>query len=437
MTTPAAPAVAVIGLGYVGLPLAVALAKASPGERIVGFDIDAVRVDELARGHERTGEVAPDALKASRLAISADRQAIIGAGIYIIAVPTPVDAENRPDLSAVLGACALVGEALAASPRLDPAPIVVLESSVYPGVTEDVCGPEIARASGLERGRDFFLGYSPERVNPGDRSHGVERIVKVVAGETPAVAERLARLYRRATSSGVFVARDIRTAEAAKAIENAQRDINIAFINEVAMILGRLGLSTYDVLEAARTKWNFLDFRPGLVGGHCIGVDPYYLAYSARAAGHDPEIILAGRRINDQMGFYMADRIADALGPVGNAAPRTLVLGLTFKEDVPDLRNSKVVDLIEALRRRGHVVAVHDAEADAAEALRLYGLALLPALGAGGPYDCLVGAVPHEPYRRLDAAALAALVKPAGLVADIKGMWRNISLPPAVRRWEP
>jgi UDP-N-acetyl-D-galactosamine dehydrogenase len=261
----------------------------------------------------------------------------------------------------------------------------------------------------------------------------------VVAGESPDVAERLARLYGRVALGGVFVARDIRTAEAAKAIENAQRDINIAFVNEVTMILGRLGLSVHDVLAAARTKWNFLDFRPGLVGGHCIGVDPYYLAHCARAAGHEPRIILAGRQINDAMADYFADRIADAYGPAaaGDPAPRTLVLGLTFKEGVPDLRNSKVADLIAGLRRRGHAVAVHDPKADAGEAERLSGVVLIDSPGVGAPYDCVVGAVPHQGFRRLDGAALAALVRSGGLVADIKGMWESVALPADRRRWMP
>ncbi|MGH6962542.1 MAG: nucleotide sugar dehydrogenase, partial [Dongiaceae bacterium] len=287
-----------------------------------------------------------------------------------------------------------------------------LESTVYPGVTEDICGPIIEQVSGRKSGEGFLLGYSPERINPGDREHGVDRIAKVVAGQTPEVASRLAALYGRITGGGVFVARNIRTAEAAKAIENAQRDINIAFVNEVTMILGRLGLSVYDVLEAARTKWNFLDFRPGLVGGHCIGVDPFYLAACARASGHEPEIILAGRRINDGMGDWFADRIAAACGVA--SGPRTLVLGLTFKENLPDLRNSKVVDLVRGLEAHGHSVTVHDALADAAEAEAMYGLALAKGpLGSDDPYDCVVGAVPHAAYRAFSAGHLAGLLKPA------------------------
>ena len=302
---------------------------------------------------------------------------------------------------------------------------------------------------GRARGQGFFLGYSPERINPGDRAHTLARIVKVVAGETPAVADILAGLYGRITGAGVFVARDIRTAEAAKAIENAQRDINIAFINEVAMIVGRMGLSVYDVLDAADTKWNFLPFRPGLVGGHCIGVDPYYLAHSAKQLGHRPEAILAGRRINDAMGAYVAGRIAEALAdgvgaagpPPGNGHPgrpaRILVLGLTFKENVPDLRNTRVIDVVRGLEAHGHAVEVHDPIADSAEAYQLYGLELLADLESAGPYDAVVGAVAHDAYRALDAAALAALLAPDGLLADIKGTWRDLAMPAGVRRWLP
>jgi UDP-N-acetyl-D-galactosamine dehydrogenase len=307
----------------------------------------------------------------------------------------------------------------------------VLESTVYPGATEEVVGPALAEASGLRPGRDFGLGYSPERINPGDRQHSLERITKVVAGQTPEVAERLATLYRKVTGGQVHLAPDIRTAEAAKAIENAQRDINIAFVNEVAMICQRLGLSVHDVLEAARTKWNFLDFRPGLVGGHCIGVDPYYLAHKAQAVGHHPQIILAGRVVNDAMPGFVADCLAARLEP----GAKILALGLTFKEDVPDLRNSKAAELILALTERGFAVDAHDPLADPAEAATLYGLRLLAALPEQAAYDGLLGAVPHRAYARLDGAALARLLRPGGLLADLKGLWRRLELPPDRRRW--
>jgi UDP-N-acetyl-D-galactosamine dehydrogenase len=448
--------VAVIGLGYVGLPLAVALARGqraagAAGGSVTGFDIDPRRIERLRQGRDHTGEVGEEALKTAPIRYSADPSDLPNKDVYIVTVPTPVDAQNKPDLSAVERACHAVGEALGSSaPRPRGVPVVVLESTVYPGVTEEFCAPIIERRSGRRAGQGFLLGYSPERINPGDRTHTVERVTKVVAGQTPAVAERLERLYAQVTSGGVFVARDIRTAEAAKVIENAQRDINIAFINEVTMIFGRLGLSVYDVLEAARTKWNFLDFRPGLVGGHCIGVDPFYLAHCAHALGHPAEVILAGRRINDAMGEYIARRIDEAyragIAADGIAAkngkddaPRTLVLGLTFKENLPDLRNSKVADLIRGLRARGHAVEVQDPRADAAEAEALYGvklLAKLPKDGDGAPFDCLVGAVAHDAYKALAPTDFARLVRAGGLVCDIKGMWRGLDLPKDRRRWE-
>jgi UDP-N-acetyl-D-glucosamine/UDP-N-acetyl-D-galactosamine dehydrogenase len=420
--------VGIIGLGYVGLPLAMALSRGGL-RKVVGFDISALRIAELAAAHDRTREITAAELKAALAGpfqATTDAQALDDLDAYVVTVPTPVDAANQPDLAPLQGACRTLGTVLARRPAGAP-PIIVFESTVYPGVTEDICGPAIAAAGG----RDFLLGYSPERINPGDRTHTVDRIAKVVAGQTPEVAQRLAALYGRVTNGGIHIAPSIRTAEAAKVIENAQRDINIAFINEVTMIFGRLGLSIYDVLDAARTKWNFLDFKPGLVGGHCIGIDPYYLAACAQAAGHEPEIILAGRRINDGMGDHFAARIAEACG---GAKPKTLVLGLTFKENLPDLRNSKVVDLIHGLQARGHAVEVHDPHADAAEAKSSYGLSLLSALPNGATYDCLVGAVPHATYREF---SFAGVVKPGGLVADIKGLWRDVALPEGFRRWQP
>jgi UDP-N-acetyl-D-galactosamine dehydrogenase len=305
---------------------------------------------------------------------------------------------------------------------------VVFESTVYPGCTEEVCGPELSAASGLEVGRDIWLGYAPERINPGDAAHGIGHVVKVVAGQTPEVAARLAELYGRIVGAGVFVARDIRTAEAAKVIENAQRDINIAFVNEIAMICARLGLSVHDVLAAARTKWNFLDFTPGLVGGHCIGVDPYYLAHKARAVGHEPHIILSGRAINEAMPAFVAEQIAARL----ERGARILVLGLTFKENVPDLRNSKTAELVHALEARGFETTVHDPLADAGEARRLYGIALHTGPLPQGRFDAVVAAVPHRVYRDLDAAAALGA---GGLLADIKGVWRDVTLPHSARRW--
>jgi UDP-N-acetyl-D-galactosamine dehydrogenase len=414
--------IAIIGLGYVGLPLAVALARHGP---TTGYDRDAGRIAELSRGRDRTGEVDALELAASPLALTADPQQLAGHEIFIITVPTPVDAQKVPDLAAVVAACRAVG------PALRPGAIVVLESTVYPGATEEVVGPALAASSGLRPGVDFFLGYSPERANPGDRQHSLERITKVVAGQTPEVAERLAALYRKVTGDQVYLARDIRTAEAAKAIENAQRDINIAFVNEVAMICQRLGLSVHDVLDAARTKWNFLDFQPGLVGGHCIGVDPFYLAHKAKEVGHHPQIVLAGRQVNDAMPAFLADCLAERL-PQG---AEILALGLTFKENVPDLRNSKAAELILTLADRGFALSVHDPLADPAEALARYGLPLLPAVPEEAAFDAVLAAVPHRAYAALDGAALARLLREDGLLADLKGLWRHQELPPNVRRW--
>ncbi|NKB56215.1 MAG: nucleotide sugar dehydrogenase [Alphaproteobacteria bacterium] len=411
------PTIAVIGLGYVGLPLAAALARHFD---TVGFDVNPSRVAALLDGKDGTGEIDSMTLADSSLTFSSDAAAIQGRDIYIVAVPTPVDDAKRPDLSAVEGAARTVGAAMA------PGAVVVFESTVYPGVTEDVCGPVLAKASGLLCGRDFFLGYSPERINPGDRAHRIDNITKVVAGQTADIAGQLADMYGRINGGDVFVAADIRTAEAAKVIENAQRDINIAFINEVAMIFDRMGLSTEDVLAAAATKWNFLDFKPGLVGGHCIGVDPYYLAHAAQAMNHEPEIILSGRRINDGMSRYVADRIAAQLdGP-----SRILVLGLTFKENVPDLRNSQIPDIVKHLAAAGHDVAVHDPLADACDARTLYGIELLDILGTA--YDGVVGAVAHNAYSDIN---LSDIVVPGGLVADVKGLWRDRTKGDGFRYW--
>ena len=418
------PRIAVIGLGYVGLPLAIHMARYFD---VVGFDLKESRVAELKSGHDRTGEVDAAALKATTLALTSDATVISGRDVYIITVPTPVDGDNKPDLTAVRAASRMVGKVLAKGA------IVVLESTVYPGVTEEICGPEIAAASGLTLGHDFFVGYSPERINPGDREHTVDRITKVVSGQTPEVTTKLAEIYGAVTSGGVFIARSIKAAEAAKVIENAQRDINIAFINEVTMIFNRLGLSVYDVLDASATKWNFLRFTPGLVGGHCIGVDPFYLADLAKKLGHHPAAILAGRTINDGMGAYVGGQIHKALG---KPKARVLVLGLTFKENVPDLRNSKVIDIINELRRLGHAVDIHDPLADLAEAKHEYDVTLLPGLDSARDYDCVVGAVPHDAYAVLDGARLAAYLAPDGLVADVKGMWRRVALPAGIRRWQ-
>jgi UDP-N-acetyl-D-galactosamine dehydrogenase len=413
--------IVVVGLGYVGLPLAVALARSYS---VVGLDIDSRRVEELGRGIDRTREVDEAVLKASPLRLTSRAEECRGADIYIVTVPTPVDGANQPDLGPVIGAT----RSLAA--LLDPArkPVIVYESTVYPGVTEDVCGPLIEEVAGLMRGRDFFLGYSPERINPGDREHTVDRITKVVAGENPEVLERLCAVYGAVTSGGVFRAASIKAAEAAKVIENAQRDINIAFMNEITQIFSRMDISIWDVLEAAGTKWNFLKFQPGLVGGHCIGVDPYYLSFRAQQLGQDPNVILAGRAINDGMGAWVADRLHERRARAGTA----LVMGLTFKENVPDLRNSKVIDVIRRLEALGHAVTVHDPLADPAEARHEYGVELAPD-ALGDRYDLVVVAVPHEEYGALDDSKVAGLLAEGGLLADLKNLYARRDL--GVERW--
>ena len=416
------PHIVVVGLGYVGLPLAVALARHFP---TIGLDIDAGRIAELTSGHDRTREVAPNLLAASLLRLTAEAIDCAGADLYIVTVPTPVDADNQPDLGAVIAASRTVAG------LIDPAkrPTVVFESTVYPGVTEQLCGGEIEQAGSLRRGRDFRLGYSPERINPGDREHSVERITKVIAGEDDEVVEQLAAVYGAVTSGGVYRAASIKAAEGAKVIENAQRDINIAFMNEVAQIMAKIDVSVWDVLAAARTKWNFLPFEPGLVGGHCIGVDPYYLSHLAQRLGHEPHVILAGRGTNDGMGAWIADRLHERRG---GQAGSVLVLGLTFKENVPDLRNSRTIDVIRRLEALGHRVSVADPLADADEAQRDYGFALT----AVGParYDLVLGAVGHKEYRDMDARHLAALLTEGGTLADVKGIWRSLDLP-GVDRW--
>jgi UDP-N-acetyl-D-galactosamine dehydrogenase len=416
------PRIVVIGLGYVGLPLAVALARRF---ETVGFDIDEGRIAELRRGEDRTNEVDPKALRESSLKLTADASECAGADVYIVTVPTPVDRANRPDLTAVMAATRMVAK------LIDPAkrPTIVYESTVYPGVTEDMCGPEIERIAGLERGRDFRLGYSPERINPGDREHTIDRITKVIAGEDQEVVEELAAIYGAVTDGGVFRAASIKAAEAAKAIENAQRDINIAFINEVTQIFSKIGVSVWDVLDAARTKWNFLGFEPGLVGGHCIGVDPYYLSHLAQQVGHDPQVILAGRQTNDGMGAWIADALHGRRGRAGSA----LVLGLTFKENVPDLRNSRTFDLVKRLQWLGHDVHVADPIALPDEIEREHGLKVTEL--DGRTYDLVVGAVPHRQYRDIADEQLCALVAAGGTLADLKGMWRERQLPPSIDRW--
>jgi UDP-N-acetyl-D-galactosamine dehydrogenase len=408
--------IAVIGLGYVGLPLAVALSKSYT---VIGYDISEHRVRELKEGHDRTREVDEAILKKSALQVSTDPSSMLGASVFIVTVPTPVDATNTPDLEPLRKASTTLGEILTKGS------IVVYESTVYPGVTEDFCGPILENISGLKAGKDFFLGYSPERINPGDKIHTVEKITKVVAAQTPDVAQKLAQIYGKMNNNNTFIAKSIKAAEAAKVIENTQRDINIAFMNEISLIFAKMNLSIHDVLDAASTKWNFLKFTPGLVGGHCIGVDPYYLAQASKALGHEPQMILAGRAINESMANELADLMTQRVGrPL-----RLLVLGLTFKENVPDLRNTKVTDLIEALKKRGHQVDVHDPCADAEEASKFFNYSLVPVLTLDNHYDGVVGAVPHDLYCQFSNADFGRFLKPQGWIFDLKAIWRTS--PPA------
>ncbi len=410
------PKIAVIGLGYVGLPLAVALAKTHV---VVGYDTSEQRVRELKEAHDRTREVDESILKNTKLQVSTDPSSMLGADIFIVTVPTPVSAGNLPDLEPLRKASEVIGE------LIGKGSVIVYESTVYPGVTEDFCGPILEKISGLKSGVDFFLGYSPERINPGDKIHTVDKITKVVSAQTPIVSQKLAQIYGQINNNNIFVAKSIKAAEAAKVIENTQRDINIAFMNEISLIFSKMNISIYDVLEAASTKWNFLKFTPGLVGGHCIGVDPYYLAQASKNLGYDPQMILAGRSINEAMPNELADLMTQRVG----RSLRLLILGLTFKENVPDLRNTKVTSLIEALRKRGHQVDVHDPCADPKEANQFFGYDLVPVLTLDDPYDGVVGAVPHTLYCQFSTADFSRFLKPQGWVFDLKAIWR--SSPPA------
>ncbi|MGZ9721700.1 nucleotide sugar dehydrogenase [Rhizobium miluonense] len=405
--------IAVIGLGYVGLPVAIALAGKFPD--VVGFDIKASRVAALNAGEDDTREVSPERLKESRLRISSDIEDLRDRDIFIVAVPTPIDRNRQPDLRPMISASRTVGKAL------KKGGIVVYESTVYPGVTEDVCGPVLAEVSGLCQGEDFHLGYSPERINPGDKEHTFERIVKVVAGDSEETLERIAAVYGAVVEAGIHKAPSIKVAEAAKVIENTQRDLNIALMNELSIIFEKMDIRTADVLNAARTKWNFLPFTPGLVGGHCIGVDPYYLTAKAEELGYHPEVILSGRRINDGMGAFIAQKLikmlVSAQKPINGA--RIGIFGLTFKENVPDLRNSRVPDIIRELHQFGIKPLVHDPMANHYEAEEEYGVRLA-ALDDFGRLDAIVLAVPHKSYLADSAAEILNLLGENGVVVDVK-----------------
>jgi UDP-N-acetyl-D-glucosamine/UDP-N-acetyl-D-galactosamine dehydrogenase len=408
--------IAVLGLGYVGLPLAVAF---SAHHEVIGFDIDPRRIGALKTGHDRTLEVSPAELAAAKgLRLTSEAAELAACNVFIVTVPTPIDADKRPDLTSLMAASRTVGGAISKGG------VVIYESTVYPGATEEDCAPVVAEVSGLTLNRDFFAGYSPERANPGDPNHRLASIIKVTAGSTPQAADFVDALYAQVVTAGTHRASSIRVAEAAKVIENTQRDLNIALINEVSMIFNRMGLDTAEVLAAAGTKWNFLNFRPGLVGGHCIGVDPYYLTFKAEALGHDPEVILAGRRINDAMGGYIARELVKEMARRGRSAKgaRVLVMGLAFKENCPDLRNTRVVDVIGELAAHQATVDVWDPWVDAEEARREYGLTMVEAPEAG-VYDAIVVAVAHKEFADLGAAAIRRFGAPSAVLFDVKSMF--------------
>jgi UDP-N-acetyl-D-galactosamine dehydrogenase len=404
---------AVIGLGYVGLPLAVEFGKKRP---VVGFDIDAKRIGELRSGHDRTLEVETEELaQAIHLTYSDALDVLRSCNVFIVTVPTPIDAHNQPDLTPLVKASQTIGAVL------KPGDVVIYESTVYPGATEEVCVPVLEKVSGLKFNADFYCGYSPERINPGDKLHRVTNIRKVTSGSTPEAAILVDALYNEIITAGTHKAESIMIAEAAKVIENTQRDVNIALINELALIFNKLGIDTQAVLEAAGTKWNFLPFRPGLVGGHCIGVDPYYLTHKAQAIGYHPEIILAGRRLNDRMGAYVVAQLVKALTKrrIQVDGARVLVMGLTFKENCPDLRNTKVVDIVRELQDYNVQADVYDPWIDTAEAQHEYGITPVTA-PERGVYDAIIVAVAHEQFVELGAQGIRAFGKPEHVLYDLK-----------------
>jgi UDP-N-acetyl-D-galactosamine dehydrogenase len=419
--------IGVIGLGYVGLPVATSFG--AKGWAVTGFDIDRRRIAELTAGHDRTGEVGAEELARAGVHYTADPADLDAVDFFIVTVPTPIDDANRPDLAPLLSASRTVARALR------PGAIVVYESTVYPGATEEECVPLLEAGSGLKAGIDFFVGYSPERINPGDPAHRFDTILKVVSAQTPEALGVVAAVYGSVVAAGIHKANSIRIAEAAKVIENTQRDLNIAFVNELAKIFRVLGLDTNEVLEAAGTKWNFLPFRPGLVGGHCIGVDPFYLTYRAERAGYHPEVILAGRRTNDGMGAYVARECIRLLMRRRSAGRRVVVLGLTFKENVPDIRNSKVVDVVNELRRFDIEVQVTDPLADAEEVRHEFDIHLVP-LDRLQPADAVILAVPHRSFKERGwELVLDTLVERSGVVLDVKGILDRGQAPRGVELW--
>jgi UDP-N-acetyl-D-galactosamine dehydrogenase len=426
MSKPIKEKISVIGLGYVGLPLAVALADKC--DHVLGFDISKRRVDSINAGEDWTGEVEPARLAASGLRASSSAGDISGSSVIIVTVPTPVDADKRPDLTPIRKACETI------APHLCQGVVVVFESTVYPGVTEEFCGPILTELSGLDRDQ-FKLAYSPERINPGDKKNTLEKIVKVVAGEDAETLERVAAVYGAIIEAGIHKAPSIKVAEAAKVIENTQRDINIALMNELALIFDKLDIRTKDVLEAAGTKWNFLPFTPGLVGGHCIGVDPYYLTAKAESVGHHPEVILAGRRINDDMGRFVARKTIKLLIERGlmSKHARVAILGLTFKENVPDLRNSKVIDIVEELAEYGIEALVHDPMVSSEDAMQEYGIELCSAADLSD-LDAVIMAVNHQHYLSPDFDICQKL-KQGGVLVDVKSAFHPGAVREDLRYW--
>ena len=405
------PSIAIIGLGYVGFPLAVEFGKQYP---TLGFDIDATRISELNRGYDRTQEVSDAQLKASaQLKFSSELNDLAASNTFIVTVPTPIDHFKKPDLGPLLKASEMIGKVL------KKGDVVIYESTVYPGCTEEDCVPVLEKRSGLKFNEDFFCGYSPERINPGDKVNTLTKIKKVTSGSTPEIADWVDQLYRSIIVAGTHKASSIKVAEASKAIENAQRDVNISFVNELALIFDRMGIDTSEVLEAAGTKWNFLNFKPGLVGGHCIGVDPYYLLHKSESLGYYPQVILSGRRVNDNMGLFVANKLVKLLIQKGKkiGGAKTLMLGITFKENCPDIRNSRVVDIYRELRDFGMEVDVYDPWANKAEVKKEHGIDLVSELGSN--YDAIVLTVAHQEFLNLPYASLKA---ENGIIFDIKSV---------------
>ncbi len=421
--------IAVIGLGYVGLPLALAFAKKFSDT--IGFDLNQKKVESLQQGLDTTNQVAPAELQSSTLQITSNPTNLSSATFFVVAVPTPIDSHNFPNLKPLISASETIGK------FIQPGAVVVYESTVYPGVTEEICGPIIASVSGLQQGKDFKLGYSPERINPGDPEHTLEKIIKVVSAEDPDTLNRVTNVYQAIIDAGVYQSTSIKTAEAAKVIENIQRDLNIALMNELALICDRLQLRTQDVLAAASTKWNFLGFKPGLVGGHCIGVDPYYLTAKAQELGYHPEVILAGRRINDGMGVYLGQRLIKLMTthqdiPIKKA--RVGILGITFKENVSDIRNSRVPDIINELHHFGIKPLIHDPIANAEEVKEEYGINLVK-WHEFDDLDALVLAVSHRKYLEKPLSKLLTCLRLGGIFMDIKSAFEPHAIPPEIIYW--